>query len=525
MVAEEENTLALTLSADTWLNPLAPAGTLPQSLDEANGTTLGVGTVVPAHDGLDGLGGFVSVVEGNGGDVVVEDVGLDNAVEKVTANEAKLTVDGSSGTTGVGPGLGVVVRQSGVGVLQEGDHDEPVVDPEVGEEVPDKKIVEAEVVANPDKTRNSEGDTEVTEQDQVLVTPLVQGARGVEVVDTAEEAVLLSLALALDLALVEVVAGNVGEEVQRPSSKLLANGVEESGDGSLFGQLADLVDKLANAGGINLTGLWDEDHVTLHVAGGLVVLAVGNLPREVGNKQERVADPANGVVESLGRREGLVTALVGKDPETSTEKTLEHGVSSPEHGAQRQRRNSLWGNVVVEDVEGGGKQGQVAGNVSQTTGSGALKAVLGNCIAELLDGIVGNLELVSVGVEKLAVGPLGLGLLVQRGQRRVGGRTGRGVKGRGRDGVGSRVGRLVPLHGGLLRTGGGGGHGVVGSGGERIDGCGGGGGGEGRGGEEQALVVAAVRATNCRDAGCKVLEQQHQQRQVRRRLQESTDRD
>jgi hypothetical protein len=46
---------------------------------------------VLAHDALDGLGGFVGVVEGNRGDVVVEDVGLDDAVEQSAADEAELT--------------------------------------------------------------------------------------------------------------------------------------------------------------------------------------------------------------------------------------------------------------------------------------------------------------------------------------------------------------------------------------------------------------------------------------------------
>lgn len=35
---------------------------------------------MPAHNGLDGLGGLVGVVEGDSAHVVVEDVGLDDAV-------------------------------------------------------------------------------------------------------------------------------------------------------------------------------------------------------------------------------------------------------------------------------------------------------------------------------------------------------------------------------------------------------------------------------------------------------------
>lgn len=103
---------------------------------------------MPAHDGLDCLGGLVGVVEGNGGDVVMKDVGLNDAVKEGASDEAKLAVDGSSGTTSVGPGVGVVVGQGGVGMLQEGDHDEPVVDPEVRDDVPDEEVVEAVALAD-----------------------------------------------------------------------------------------------------------------------------------------------------------------------------------------------------------------------------------------------------------------------------------------------------------------------------------------------------------------------------------------
>jgi hypothetical protein len=73
---------------------------------------------VLAHDGLDGLGGLVGVVEGDGGDVVVEDVGLDDAVEDLAA-----AVNGGGGTTGKVPGLAGVVREGRVGVLEVGDGD------------------------------------------------------------------------------------------------------------------------------------------------------------------------------------------------------------------------------------------------------------------------------------------------------------------------------------------------------------------------------------------------------------------
>lgn len=76
-----------------------------------------------AHDLLDGLGGLVGVVEGDGGDVVVEHVGLDDAVEELAADEAHLAVDGGGGAADEVPLLRVVVGEGGIGVLEVGDGD------------------------------------------------------------------------------------------------------------------------------------------------------------------------------------------------------------------------------------------------------------------------------------------------------------------------------------------------------------------------------------------------------------------
>lgn len=76
-----------------------------------------------AHDWLDGFGGLVGVVKGDGGDVVVQDVGLDDAVEEVAADEAEFAIDGCGGATSEVPYVAGVVRQRWVGVLEEGDGD------------------------------------------------------------------------------------------------------------------------------------------------------------------------------------------------------------------------------------------------------------------------------------------------------------------------------------------------------------------------------------------------------------------
>lgn len=75
------------------------------------------------HDLLDGLGSLVGVVEWDGRHIVMQDVGLDNAVQQLATDEAELAVDGRGRTADVVPRLGGVMRERRVGVLEEGDGD------------------------------------------------------------------------------------------------------------------------------------------------------------------------------------------------------------------------------------------------------------------------------------------------------------------------------------------------------------------------------------------------------------------
>jgi hypothetical protein len=122
-VPEEQHALVLAHGILVRLNPLTPPRTLPQALQEANRTTLNVRAIMFAHNRFDGFGGLICVVEGNGRDVVVKDVGFDNAVEESTTDEAEFAVDCCGGATGEGPGFGLVVRKRGIGVLEVGDCD------------------------------------------------------------------------------------------------------------------------------------------------------------------------------------------------------------------------------------------------------------------------------------------------------------------------------------------------------------------------------------------------------------------
>ena len=98
---------------------MAPARTTPHSLDEAQRTTPHVSAVVTTHDLLDSLASLVGIVEGDGGDIVVQDVGLDDAVKKLATDETEFTVDRGSCTTNIVPRFASVVRERRISVLQE----------------------------------------------------------------------------------------------------------------------------------------------------------------------------------------------------------------------------------------------------------------------------------------------------------------------------------------------------------------------------------------------------------------------
>lgn len=153
-----------------------------------------------------------------------------------------------------------------------------MVNPQIWEEIPDEHVRETEFVGQVDQGADSDGNSNVAQNDQLGILFLVQWTVGVEMVDTTEVSIPLSNAASLLLKLVVVVASNVGCQIHPPSAKLLSDQVNKSENWSLLGELIELVNESANAGRVGVAGLWDEDHVLLQVASSLVMLAVGNLP-------------------------------------------------------------------------------------------------------------------------------------------------------------------------------------------------------------------------------------------------------
>ena len=234
-----------------------------------------------AHDLLDSLGGLIGVVEGDERDKVVEHVGLDDSVHEVAADETELAIDGRGSATGIVPGLRVVVRERGIGVLKEGDGDDPVVDTEVGDTVPEHDIGESPLLDSEVEDSTGDGDSNVGVDNEVGLLRLVDGGAGIEVGDTGSETVALAvLATALLLASVEVVASVVAGEVDEPSEQLLDNnGVEEGSDGGLLAKLRDVVTEiLSEAAGVLKASGRDPGHVLLDVTGRRVMLVMREFP-------------------------------------------------------------------------------------------------------------------------------------------------------------------------------------------------------------------------------------------------------
>ena len=123
MVAVEVHAFGHAFGALNRLDPLTHGGSSPDGTNEAKHASLDVGAVVLTQHRLDRFGRFVGVVPRHACKIVVDDMGLDDAMHEVSSDKAKFTVDGGSRAAGVGPGGWIIVGKSRVGMLQICDPD------------------------------------------------------------------------------------------------------------------------------------------------------------------------------------------------------------------------------------------------------------------------------------------------------------------------------------------------------------------------------------------------------------------
>lgn len=92
-----------------------------------------------------------------------------------------------------------------------------MVDPQVWHEIPDGKVRPAEICADPVQGGAGDHQAKIAEEDEGCLLGLEQWAGRAEVVDSAEEAVLLPFPTTLRLAFVVVVTGDIRHQIQGPS--------------------------------------------------------------------------------------------------------------------------------------------------------------------------------------------------------------------------------------------------------------------------------------------------------------------
>lgn len=147
----------------------------------------------------------------------------------------------------------------------------------------------------------------------------------------------ISFAFATTLALpfMMIVPSDIQSQIRRPASDLLVEEVESGRNRCLLGQFAQLMEQVTIPGGIDFSSLWDEHHISFHVASGFVVFAMGDLPGKVRDQKGRVAEPTNSIVQRLARREGLMATLVCENPQSGPKESLHHGVQCPKASSDR----------------------------------------------------------------------------------------------------------------------------------------------------------------------------------------------
>ena len=130
---------------------------------------------------------------------------------------------------------------------------EPVIHPEIRQEIPDKQVAPAIRAANHEQGTSNNQQSKIREHNQVLVFLLVQRTSRIEVVDTTI-AILPARAFALELPVVIVVACNVGDQVQWPPEQLLRHQLDCGVNWRLLEQLVHLMHDVAHACCMLLSG-------------------------------------------------------------------------------------------------------------------------------------------------------------------------------------------------------------------------------------------------------------------------------
>lgn len=125
----------------------------------------------------------------------------------------------------------------------------------------------------------------------------------------------------------------VGQDVRRPAEHLVEDERAHCDNGRVGRVVVNhlLEQRGLEFGGLDLRSARGHKYsVLLHVVVVAVVACVGELPAEEGNQQHAVEDPASDGVDGEIGRKRIMAAVVGEDPKTREEASLDEAVQEPE---------------------------------------------------------------------------------------------------------------------------------------------------------------------------------------------------
>lgn len=96
-----------------------------------------------------------------------------------------------------------------------------------------------------------------------------------------------------------------------------------------------------------------------------------------------------------------MTTFMSKNPQTSTEETLNESVCSPETSSNGNIWDIFRSEVSVREVECHSKRHDIPSNIVQTSCSGSFEAVFWDGFVNVTDCVIGNLKLVAITIDQL----------------------------------------------------------------------------------------------------------------------------
>lgn len=235
--------------------------------------------VVVTEQGNECTGGLLCVIVWDCVKEMVHDVSVANVMENVV-EQAVVAIDGAESALDPVPLAAVVVRNGIVGVLEQGDEHQPEVHPEVGKAVAEDDGGNGGIVRPDAEQTEHDNQSGVAEQDERALLLGEDGGVGVEVVGAR-------LAVVTTSDVEEQVGGPAEGESDDHGTDATKGGAQEEAIGEEI--------EITKIAGLE----WVEDLIALRVIGVRVVLTVADSPRVVGDKESRMEDESDRVVDGV----------------------------------------------------------------------------------------------------------------------------------------------------------------------------------------------------------------------------------